>query len=52
MQRILHPFKRLGRGHTLAHDTDGMTLIFFALGFLGLFAFLAIVVESGPPDNG
>jgi Flp pilus assembly protein TadG len=47
MQRIIPPFKRLGRGRTLARDTEGMTLIFFALGFLGLFAFLAIVVESG-----
>ena len=50
MPRIVATLRRLRPprpARTLGRDTQGMTLIFFALGFLGLFAFLAIVVESG-----
>jgi len=38
---------RLRRPEKLTTDERGLVLIFFSLGFLGLFAFLAIVVESG-----
>lgn len=39
--------RRLRPARTLPQDQTGMVLIWFALGFIGFLAFLAIVVESG-----
>jgi Flp pilus assembly protein TadG len=48
MRRMLawRPFPRT-RPAELAEDEHGLVLVFFAISFLGLFAFLAIVAESG-----
>ena len=39
--------KRCRPGRGLYRDRDGLTLLFWAFSFLGIFAFLAIVVDSG-----
>jgi len=39
--------KRCRPGRGLYRDRDGLTLLFWAFSFLGIFAFLVIVVDSG-----